>query len=1240
MPEGNKDGAERRYHLRATPSRKGRVDDGHQGAGEARFPDNGGRLENDLARGDEGRSRGGRGVGGTAGIGGGPAAGGAGKRRNTVGTPEDTWRGPGNSEAQTGEGEGTRPPEEGGGEGPAEQGVNNEPRFEPRFDARTATPSPLGCASTPSHAPPARQTTPATAGSGGMGTPQSWAATTPWQQPGHNTTATPAGMMELQALQHRVYQLEMHVGNAINQLHAHQHSIGWLGGAQEALQASIGELERDVLGQQELQQAELAAAGRQGGVATQTDLEAVRQQIGQLRASLEPAGVGGEEEDHATLPPAGRRAEKRWRAAERRLEAGNAARDAALKESQAAWEAQRQVERDERVQEHQIVRRELLQTRGQLEGILVLLRDAGLIAGEDAVGDGEAAPTEQSASAGDDEVDSTRKGERLTPDPRPTERDQRLQELHEQLEAQHQQVRQVHSEHAKLLEGLQAQLEDCSGELKTHADWLEEHDQQHTEASEGLQAHGARLTETDQRLEALRTQWEGYQGDAVDGVEDAEGAVGGVEDAEGGVGNAEGGVEDAEGGELGQLRTQVTAHGDQLAGHDQQLQELSTHGDRLAELDQQLQALRTQLGEHKDRRGCQRVHDLAKELTAAQEALASCPTSVPLREAVQSITTQLQTAREANRPEALLDRLNVVETRLDADRAQLGGSAQLQLQQRVEEIAATVAEQTQRLWACVEEMTATVQRDNPASDGRGRGGGNEALGSIDRARAASPGSAAQQSREAGGGFEAPHGGTPGGLQMHGAAYQVSRTGSPPRWQHASPQMAMHGHAYSVGGAAGWPGPRAGTSRGSDTASPAGRMASSRQGPPTSPTADGACGVPDKKALVTAFNKEVLARGKKGMKYTLTRECVGLLHSTNETASLPDFFTMVEALAEDMEPPFREWDARTRIEVVGSRIEATFKEGTSVKQKARDGDWAYETFKAKLAEECVPDLRIQREADLAQCVLTDPTDTAAFLRKYRRKLMDAYDAGTPAGSGNVAATQDSVTALMKALGGPAGTHAHLGTDLWQTVQAKGGVGEWATADRPMLDIIDRHLQLQPPPMASSAKPASKPKAQASLKLLAQLEQTQHALERAEFRQHEAQAELRMSYLAAATEIAARFGPERYPQEKVMNCLGGGFGTSKKICPLCEGDPHVEERLAQANVRSDAWKACPIWIESESSKAESEQGLRGTRPSAADTYVTGRERQGKGKLRLAQGAAPDLEEHWADVGEAGTGLGNGE
>ena len=67
-------------------------------------------------------------------------------------------------------------------------------------------------------------------------------------------------MMELQALQHRVYQLEMHVGNAINQLHAHQHSIGWLGGAQEALQASIGELERDVLGQQELQQ----ASGRPG----------------------------------------------------------------------------------------------------------------------------------------------------------------------------------------------------------------------------------------------------------------------------------------------------------------------------------------------------------------------------------------------------------------------------------------------------------------------------------------------------------------------------------------------------------------------------------------------------------------------------------------------------------------------------------------------------------------------------------------------------------------------------------------------------------------------------------------------------------------------------------------------------------------------------------------------------------------------------------------------------------------
>ena len=44
MPEGSKDGAERRYNLRATPSRKGRVDDGHQEAGEARFPDNGSRI--------------------------------------------------------------------------------------------------------------------------------------------------------------------------------------------------------------------------------------------------------------------------------------------------------------------------------------------------------------------------------------------------------------------------------------------------------------------------------------------------------------------------------------------------------------------------------------------------------------------------------------------------------------------------------------------------------------------------------------------------------------------------------------------------------------------------------------------------------------------------------------------------------------------------------------------------------------------------------------------------------------------------------------------------------------------------------------------------------------------------------------------------------------------------------------------------------------------------------------------
>jgi len=40
MPVGNKDGTERRYNLRATPSRSGRVDDGDQEAGAARFPAN------------------------------------------------------------------------------------------------------------------------------------------------------------------------------------------------------------------------------------------------------------------------------------------------------------------------------------------------------------------------------------------------------------------------------------------------------------------------------------------------------------------------------------------------------------------------------------------------------------------------------------------------------------------------------------------------------------------------------------------------------------------------------------------------------------------------------------------------------------------------------------------------------------------------------------------------------------------------------------------------------------------------------------------------------------------------------------------------------------------------------------------------------------------------------------------------------------------------------------------------
>jgi hypothetical protein len=40
MREGVKDGAGSRYNLRATPSRRGRVDDEDQGAGAALFPDN------------------------------------------------------------------------------------------------------------------------------------------------------------------------------------------------------------------------------------------------------------------------------------------------------------------------------------------------------------------------------------------------------------------------------------------------------------------------------------------------------------------------------------------------------------------------------------------------------------------------------------------------------------------------------------------------------------------------------------------------------------------------------------------------------------------------------------------------------------------------------------------------------------------------------------------------------------------------------------------------------------------------------------------------------------------------------------------------------------------------------------------------------------------------------------------------------------------------------------------------
>jgi hypothetical protein len=1097
------------HGLRDTPA-KGRrgthgVDAEDQEAGADPFPYNGGRSNVPC----EGQPGGGQGAGGARDVGGGRTAGGATRQPEAgqgVGATGEAEGQVEHSETAAGGARGGgRVLELGGGAGHPAADARPASSTEQASDDRAEQsvwgmgpgwPSPNSLGFSPSH--------------GGMMSP---AAN---QMPMMPPMMQPMMGPPLQDLAMRLHGVEQ-------ELHAHrgQHSVagyqlGVLHTEQARLQDELAGLQQEVLGQQEVQQAELAAAAKLGGAATLDDLQKLRTETMQAiaageqrwRKQIQQLGDGGDMAD-ATMQGgavAGVAARMEQHVAEKlheletsitklvaaKIDAQDAAWAAKLSAQDAAWTAMLTA-RDAEWTE--TLRGQLLQIREPLQGLQDDMQAAASNLG--------AKKTGQQPSSWGSRCSSVAEND-----------------------AEDREISLLGGDDAGELVGLRLRMDVQEARIQVQAE-------------EGARRADKERKDNQTQLEGLQERVRAMGGECTATME--------------------------------RFAEQLQEHVDQLVGHNERLQ---VHDVQLARLEDK--------SEGQDARGLQaggRASELERELAATRAARDGLPAECgaqareALEEAVQKLTTQLHQAQRAGSPEGLLERLMELETRVgDVEGEDQGAQGNVQVAQ---------------LTARVEQIEAWLEdSQNQARQARGRSPADEAFSPLGARGDFAPGWMA-----AGG----------------GRSYQ-----SPPEK-----------HRLSAGGCS-VPGVGSGFGAGRGRHRTVSRQDNMSRfgspGPAGAVTSSNSLDQVTCEELRPKFTAQLKNQGQLS-RCRLTTESVERSTSDKDHVTLLDFFRTCEAAAASITPPFDQWDGQARLQIIGDRIDPTFTAACEVLQRAKDEGWDYKRFKVRLTAEVAPELRARCKRDLDELRLsTSGTSVAAFLRTFKDKLRNAYAAGMSTGAGDPKAIREAVENLMVALG----DNTDPARQLW-TVYSAQGTDQWAqTQEQPLMEIIGKLIDALPPTVSVSVgKPCTshKTKPVAQFKVATVVEDDAEEL-----------AELKVSYAAAAAEIAERFGADRFPAEEVMDCLGGSRKTKDPICPLCKGAPHTHERMTRHKTAADAWRVCPMWTAS-SDKSGSTLGS-----GAAAAYLTSSQRQGKAALRRVEGHADEAPQ--AAGHDRTDGSGNGE
>jgi hypothetical protein len=1002
----------------------------------------------------------------------------------------------------------------------------------------------------------------------------------------------PMPMMQPTMMGASIQDIGMRVYNIEQELTANraQHNyigcqLGELGAAQEQLHGEIDGLRQDALGQQEVQQAELAASAKLGGAATQDDLQKVRAEAQADVAKVQLAVTEGE---------------KRWRNQLQQLqnrEDGDGGTTNRARHGDSAAATERYVEGQLRALEASMTR--LVETHLETWGsALTRLVEAKLSAQDAAVQ--EQLLQAAKVPLAERQVDMQAS---LLAETRLSAQDDAIVEAKLRVPdaAAWAGMREQLLQAKAPLEELRADMQAAPKVDEIHraghegaavggASWGSRCSSQASETSLLGELQGAELAGLHVRLdiqEAKSQEAEQRRKDTLERVAVMEKRM--LE------------KDAAHGATLQGISWQMEGQSERLQVHDALLAgiegKLEGHSERLAVCGERLQAHDARLEEHGGgSHAGDRVRELVQELTNTQDARDALPAEcgalarAALEDAVQQLTAQLQQARRQSSPESLLDRLKELETRVGTGWEGQGapgstdnGQAQ-QLATRVEQIEATLcdladgvqvhqlASRVDQIEASLDEAQDQVQSQVQQADGADwtrQAHGYRSPASADGARHA-------------------HGGrSPAGGETTSRGFSPGRRG---RAQH-QPWRADS------------------------------RQASMRLGSPGA-----ASMAPSNSSGQTTQHEEMNAKFTAALKTSgllsrcrLTKESADISTSTKDIVSLLDFWRMCEGTAQGLEPSFEHWGEATRIRVIGGRIDTTFTAACDILQRAKDEGWDYKHFKLQLTDEVAPELRARCKHELETLRRSDTGGVAAFLRDYRDKLRDAYSAGISTGTGDAKATEEAVRTLMGALG----ENSTAAFQLWNVFATDGGGAAWSQAQQPLMEIIAKFTRSLPPTVSVSGKSTAnaqhRPKAGAQLKTAA-----------AGYGEREEAAQLKVSYSAAAAEIAERFGPDRFPRDRVMDCLGGFKGNGEKLCPLCEQAPHTKERMERHGMPGDAWRVCPIWTAPAPDKA----GSPGSGNGAAATYVTNSQRQGKPSLRQAEGhSEEELQAGHDSVGGSG-------